>query len=221
MHPTLTPELLLKAYAAGVFPMSEGPKSKDVYWVDPPLRGILPLESFHVPKRLARSIRQGNFRITINTCFADIIRACAAVPRNQQSTWINESIITSYTGLHQLGHAHSVEAWDGEKLVGGLYGVSLGRAFFGESMFSLKTDASKVALVHLVARLVHNGFLLLDAQFTNPHLEQFGITEIPRARYHGFLALALSGGEAFFAGEAAGGEAGLVSTFLQSRTHTS
>lgn len=216
----LTPELLLEAYSIGVFPMSDHAQSEAIYWVNPKHRGIIPLEQFHVPKRLARTVRQGHYKVTINTCFERVITACAEVKRKDANTWINPMIIENYTKLHHMGHAHSVEVWSGDELVGGLYGISLGRAFFGESMFSTARDASKVALVHLVARLVKQGFTLLDAQFINDHLKQFGIVEITRDEYHGFLRLALSG-EAFFAASVAGGEGALAAEFLQSRTHTS
>jgi leucyl/phenylalanyl-tRNA---protein transferase len=217
----VTPELILDAYAAGIFPMSDDADSEAVYWVNPKHRGILPLDTFHVPKRLARSVRQGLYRITINTCFEDVITACAHTPRKQKNTWINPTIRNLYTQLHHRGHAHSVEAWDGNQLVGGLYGIAIGTAFFGESMFSTARDASKIALVHLVARLVRQGYTLLDAQFTNDHLMQFGIIEIPREAYHSFLRLALSG-TAFFTGSGDGaGETALVTEFLQSRIHTS
>lgn len=216
----LTPELLLEAYRMGVFPMSDHAHSEAIYWVNPKHRGIIPLDQFHVPRRLARTVRQGVFQVTLNTCFEQVIAACAHVPRKDNNTWINPMIITNYTRLHHMGHAHSIEVWKDEHLVGGLYGISLGRAFFGESMFSTARDASKVALVHLVARLVKQNFTLLDAQFINEHLKQFGIIEISRERYHGFLRLALSG-DAFFAASVAGGEAALVTEFLQSRTHTS
>lgn len=216
----LHPELLLQAYASGLFPMAESATDEQVFWVDPPRRAIFPLETFHVPHRLARSVRKGPYGISVNRCFADVIAACAAVPRGEK-TWINKIIRDSYTELNRLGFAHSVEAWQDEKLVGGLYGVSLGKAFFGESMFSLERDASKIALVHLVARLVRQGYALLDTQFTNPHLVQFGVKEISRVEYHSLLGAAL-GGEAFF-GEDTGfaGERSLVSAFLQSRTQTS
>ncbi len=214
----LTPELLLEAYSIGVFPMSDDAASDAIYWVNPKHRGIIPLDTFHVPKRLARTVRSGHFRVTINTCFEDVITACAQIKRKDAKTWINEMIIANYTRLHHMGHAHSVEVWEADKLVGGLYGISLGRAFFGESMFSTARDASKVALVHLVARLVKQNYALLDAQFINDHLKQFGIIEIPRERYQGFLRLALAG-DAFFS--ASGDEAALAGEFLQSRTHTS
>jgi leucyl/phenylalanyl-tRNA---protein transferase len=217
----LTPELILDAYAAGIFPMSDDADSDAVYWVNPKHRGILPLDKFHIPKRLARSVKQGIYRITVNTCFEQVIAACAHTPRRQKNTWINPTIRALYTQLHRMGNAHSIEAWDGDRLVGGLYGISLGSAFFGESMFSTARDASKIALVHLVARLCRQGYTLLDAQFTNEHLVQFGIIEIPREEYHGFLRLALSG-TAFFTGSGDGaGEAALVAEFLQSRIHTS
>ena len=164
-------------------------------------------------------MRQGTYRVTINTCFERVINACAQTPRKDGNTWINPIIIENYCKLHQMGHAHSVEVWKDDALVGGLYGISLGRAFFGESMFSTARDASKVALVHLVARLVKQGYMLLDAQFINDHLKQFGIIEIPRDEYQGFLRLALDG-EAFFSGVTSG-EAALVAEFLQSRIQTS
>ncbi len=216
----LTPELLLEAYSIGVFPMSDHAQSEAIYWVNPKHRGIIPLETFHIPKRLARTVRQGHYKVTVNTCFERVITACAEMKRKDGATWINPMIIKNYTRLHHMGHAHSVEVWEGDTLVGGLYGISLGRAFFGESMFSTARDASKVALVHLVARLVKQNFTLLDAQFINEHLRQFGIIEVTREAYHGFLRLALSG-EAFFPASAAGGETALVAEFLQSRTHTS
>jgi leucyl/phenylalanyl-tRNA--protein transferase len=220
----LRPELLLKAYAAGLFPMAENAEDRNVFWVDPPLRAIFPLDTFHVPSRLARSVRKGMYDITVDTCFADVIKACASVPRTAaqgSKTWINKIIRSSYTNLHKLGFAHSVEAWKDGELVGGLYGISMGRAFFGESMFSKQRDASKIALVHLVARLKRQNYALLDAQFTNPHLVQFGLEEIPREDYHSLLDGALSG-MAFF-GEDLGfaGELSLAGEFLQSRSQTS
>ncbi|MBI3419351.1 MAG: leucyl/phenylalanyl-tRNA--protein transferase [Proteobacteria bacterium] len=216
----LHPELLLQAYASGLFPMAESAESEDVFWVDPPKRAIFPLESFHVPHRLARSLRKGVYGISVNRCFPEVIAACAAVHRREK-TWINKTIRQSYIELHKHGFTHSVEAWKDNKLVGGLYGVSLAGAFFGESMFSTARDASKMALVHLVARLVRQKYRLLDTQFVNPHLVQFGVKEITRAEYHSSLGAALEG-EAFF-GEDEGfeGERSLVSGFLQSRTQTS
>lgn len=224
----ITADLLLSAYANGLFPMAENARSDELFWIDPPERCIIPLDRFHVPRRLARTVRQDKYSITINRCFEDVIRACAAKQPNRPKTWINQPIITLYSALYQRGHAHSVETWEDGKLVGGLYGVSLGNAFFGESMFSTARDASKVALVHLVARLRRNGFTLLDAQFENAHLDQFNAEIITRETYHGFLAGALAGGVADFAagggfaGAAAGSsEGGGAMGFLQSSTHTS
>lgn len=220
---TVTGADLLKAYAVGIFPMAESADNPDIFWVDPPVRGILPLEDFHVPQRLARSVRSAPYTITFNKDFKGVIASCAASPRKEGKTWINKAIQDLYSELHETGFAHSVEAWHEEGLVGGLYGVSLGTAFFGESMFSAMRDASKIALVHLAARLIAHRFTLLDAQFYNPHLTQFGLQEIPREAYHQRLRLALSGA-AFFAdaGEVSPAAAGSeVAGFLQSRTHTS
>lgn len=187
----LTPEILLRAYASGIFPMAEDREDTTLYWVDPDARGILPLDAFHVSRRLARKVRQDTFRVTVNEAFQRVIKACAAPARGRESTWINDEIIALYTGLAAIGHAHSVEAWQGQELAGGLYGVSLGGAFFGESMFSKTTDASKVALVHLVARLCAGGFSLLDTQFVTEHLATFGAVEIAREDYHRRLAAAM------------------------------
>jgi leucyl/phenylalanyl-tRNA---protein transferase len=186
----LTPDLLLRAYAIGIFPMSEGADDPDLFWVDPERRGILPLEAFHVPRRLRRTVRRDVYEVTADTAFAAVMHGCAAENPARPSTWINETILDLYGALHARGHAHSVEAWAGGELVGGLYGVSLGAAFFGESMFSRAPDASKVALVHLVARLVAGGYKLLDTQFVTAHLQQFGAIEIPRAAYRRRLAAA-------------------------------
>jgi leucyl/phenylalanyl-tRNA--protein transferase len=185
----LTPQLLLQAYAEGLFPMAESAESDELYWFDPDRRGILPLDGFHVPRRLRRTLRQGIFEVRTDSAFDRVISACATVRPN---TWINQDIVRSYCDLHTYGYAHSVEAWLGHRLVGGLYGVALGGAFFGESMFSRVTDASKVALVHLVARLVRAGFTLLDTQFVTEHLSQFGAVEIPRAEYRKRLTAALA-----------------------------
>jgi len=192
----LTPDILLQAYASGIFPMADSAESQELYWFDPPLRGIIPLnDGFHVPRRLRRTLRQRPFRITFNQAFGEVMRACAAptdAPRRQK-TWINAEILSLYGALHRQGHAHSVEAWDNEdKLVGGLYGVHLGAAFFGESMFSRATDASKISLVYLVSLLRHRGFTLLDTQFQTEHLQQFGTQEIPRTQYRQRLAEALA-----------------------------
>ncbi len=172
--------------------MADSADDPNIFLVDPDLRGILPLDSFHVPRRLMRTVRQNKYRITINTAFTRIIESCAQATNDRQNTWINSPIVNLYSALHRMGHAQSVEVWNTQdKLVGGLYGVSLGGAFFGESMFSRATDASKVALVHLVARLKEGGFRLLDAQFHNSHLEQFGLIEIPRKDFRRLLAAAL------------------------------
>jgi leucyl/phenylalanyl-tRNA--protein transferase len=188
----LSPEILLAAYAAGIFPMGESADDPELFWVDPRRRGILPLDAFHVPKRLGRIIRQGGFQIRCDSAFEEVIRACAEATEKRPNTWINDEIVRLYAGLFARGAAHSVESWHGDALVGGLYGVAIGAAFFGESMFSRATDASKVALVHLAARLRLGGYRLLDTQFLTPHLAQFGGVEITRARYHRLLAQALA-----------------------------
>jgi leucyl/phenylalanyl-tRNA--protein transferase len=187
----LTPEILLQAYAAGIFPMAESAEDPDLFWVDPKRRGVLPLDGLHVPRRLKRVLRRGSFAVRCDTAFAAVVRGCAEASEMRPTTWINEEIVRLYTELFARGAAHSVECWLDGQLVGGLYGVSLGAAFFGESMFSRVTDASKVALVHLVARLRLGGYRLLDTQFVTPHLAQFGVVEISRARYHRLLARAL------------------------------
>lgn len=187
---TLDAMLLLRAYASGIFPMAESADSDGLYWFDPERRGIMPLDGFHVPRRLSRTVRQGRFEVRFDHDFPAVMQGCAAVTGTRTNTWINRDILRLYTDLHTRGHAHSVECWSGGRLVGGLYGVSLGGAFFGESMFSRETDASKVALVHLVARLKAGGFTLLDAQFVTEHLSQFGAVEIPRAEYRARLAAA-------------------------------
>lgn len=187
---TLDAMLLLRAYAAGIFPMAESADSPGLYWFDPERRGIVPLNGFHVPRRLRRTVRQGRFEVRFDHDFPAVMQGCAAITGTRTNTWINRDILRLYTDLHARGHAHSVECWHDGRLVGGLYGVSLGGAFFGESMFSRMTDASKVALVHLVARLKAGGYTLLDAQFVTEHLTQFGTTEIPRADYRQRLAAA-------------------------------
>ncbi|HYD32032.1 MAG TPA: leucyl/phenylalanyl-tRNA--protein transferase [Azospirillaceae bacterium] len=187
----LTPQLLLRAYAAGIFPMAESADADDLYWFDPEMRGILPLETFHIPRRLRRTVRQGAFEVRVDHAFPQVIELCAAPVPERPKTWINPEIVRLYDGLHHAGYAHSVECWRDGRLVGGLYGVALGGAFFGESMFSREVDASKVALVHLVARLKAGGFALLDAQFVTKHLSQFGAVEIPRLDYRRRLADAL------------------------------
>jgi leucyl/phenylalanyl-tRNA--protein transferase len=188
----ITPQLLLRAYAAGLFPMAESADSTELHWFDPPRRGVLPLDGMHVPRRLARTVKAGRFRVTADDAFAAVIAACAAPAPDRPNTWINDEIVALYTTLHRGGFAHSIECWDGDTLVGGLYGVSLGGAFFGESMFSRATDASKVALIHLVARLRAAGFVLLDTQFVTDHLARFGTIEIDRADYRRQLGTALA-----------------------------
>ena len=179
----IEPELLVSAYASGWFPMAV--EGGELRWFSPDPRGVIPLEAFSVPRRLARMWRQGRFRIEIDTAFAEVIRACAETERDpaDPGTWITEEIIESYTTLYARGLAHSVEVWREDRLIGGLYGVSLAGAFFGESMFHWETDASKIALIALVERLVSRGYVLLDTQWTTPHLEQFGATDIPRREY--------------------------------------
>ena len=188
----LTPEILVRAYAAGVFPMAESADDPELFWVDPPRRGILPLDAFHVARRLRRVVRRRIFEIRCDSAFEDVIRACSEASEKRPNTWINDEIVRLYAALFARGAAHSVECWRDDRLAGGLYGVSLGAVFFGESMFSRENDASKVALVHLVARLRLGGFRLLDTQFLTPHLARFGGIEISRTRYHRLLAEALS-----------------------------
>ena len=190
-------DLLLKAYASGVFPMAESASDPEVFWVRPETRGIIPLDGFHVPKSLAKAVRKGSFDIRFDFDFEATIDACAEKRDERRSTWINAPIREAYVQLHRMGNAHSVEAWHGEALVGGLYGVSLGRVFFGESMFSRETDASKVCLVRLVERLKERGFALLDTQFTTDHLKRFGALDVPRAKYEVMLADALKGDAIF------------------------
>ena len=215
----LTPEILIRAYAAGVFPMAESADDPELFWVDPRRRGILPLDAFHVARRLRRVVRRQVFEIRCDSAFEEVIRSCAQASEKRPNTWINDEIVRLYTALFTRGAAHSVESWRDGKLVGGLYGVSLGAAFFGESMFSGETDASKVALVHLVARLRLGGFRLLDTQFLTPHLARFGGIEISRARYHRLLAEALSYRAVF--PSALPEAAGDALAFLQSSTLTS
>ena len=193
MHGTnrLTPEILLRAYAEGLFPMAERRSDPLLYWVSPEKRGILPLDAFHVPRRLARTVRAGPFTVTSDRAFADVMSACAAPAPGRPESWINDEILRLYTALHAGGHAHSIECWQDGTLAGGLYGVRLGAAFFGESMFSRRRDASKVALVHLVAGLKRGGFTLLDTQFITAHLARFGAIEIARAQYLTMLNQAL------------------------------
>ena len=193
----LTPEVLLAAYAAGVFPMAEAADDPELFWVDPHRRGILPLDAFHVSRKLQRVLRNGRFEIRCDRSFEAVIRSFAEASDKRPNTWINNEIVRLYLALFARGAAHSVECLRAGMLVGGLYGVSIGAVFFGESMFSRETGASKVALVHLVARLRLGGYRLLDTQFLTPHLAQFGGVEISRARYHRLLASALTYGASF------------------------
>ncbi len=192
MGAPISPDLLLKAYALGVFPMADDRDAPDVYWVEPKKRAILPLEAFHLSRSLRKTIRSERFETSYNRAFHQILLGCAAPAPDRPGTWINRQIEEAVLRLHALGHAHSIETWLEGELVGGLYGISLGRAFFGESMFSRATNASKVALAHLVARLRAGGFSLLDCQFQTPHLQSLGAVEISKARYSGLLADALS-----------------------------
>jgi leucyl/phenylalanyl-tRNA--protein transferase len=194
----ITPEVLLKAYACGIFPMAESADDPALYWIEPEMRGVIPLEGFHVSSRLARTVRTTRFTVAIDRAFEAVIEGCAEPKPDRRRTWINARIRRIYRALFERGHCHTVEVYDGAELVGGLYGVSLGRAFFGESMFHHARDASKIALVHLVARLKVGGYRLLDTQFVTDHLKTFGATEVPRRRYHKLLADALVG-EADFA----------------------
>jgi leucyl/phenylalanyl-tRNA---protein transferase len=189
----ITPEVLLKAYACGIFPMAESADDPALYWIEPDMRGIIPLTGFHVPTRLARTIRSSPLAVVVDRDFDAVIDGCAEPKRDRARTWINRRIRRIYRALYERGHCHTVEVYDGERLVGGLYGVSLGRVFFGESMFHRARDASKIALVHLVARLIAGGYRLLDTQFVTEHLAGFGAVEVPRLHYHKLLEQALVG----------------------------
>lgn len=195
----ITPEVLLKAYACGIFPMAESAVDPTLYWIEPELRGVLPLDGFRVSDRLARTIRSDRFEVRVDTAFEAVIDGCAAPAPGRPKTWINERIRRLYCELHAIGRCHSLECWRDGRLVGGLYGVRLGGAFFGESMFHTERDASKVALAHLVARLKRGGFTLLDTQFVTEHLKSFGAVETPRAEYHALLEEALERRADFFA----------------------
>jgi len=200
-EPVITPEILLQAYACGIFPMADSADDPDLYWVEPANRGILPLGAFHVSRRLARTVRADKFEIRVDTDFEAVISGCSLSRSRRGSTWINDEIRRLYRELFNAGHVHTLEAWSDNRLVGGLYGVHLASVFFGESMFSIETDASKVALVHLVARLARNGFALLDTQFLTDHLARFGAIEVPRERYLKLLADALAHSADFYCPE--------------------
>ena len=211
----LTPELLLRAYAAGIFPMAESAEDPELFWLDPTRRGVLPLERFHLPRRLKRTLRHAPYAVTCDTDFGGVIAACAESTEDRPKTWINAEIVRLYTALHRQGFAHSIEVRHERALVGGLYGVALGGAFFGESMFSRMTDASKIALAHLVARLRIGGFQLLDTQFLTAHLARFGAVEISRAAYRRRLDAALAA-KAYFPSDPLDGAA--IVSLLQSST---
>ncbi|MDG2270060.1 MAG: leucyl/phenylalanyl-tRNA--protein transferase [Alphaproteobacteria bacterium] len=213
----LTPQLLLGAYASGIFPMAESRHDPDLYWIDPDMRGIIPLESFHIPRRLRKTLRTSPYDIRCDSDFIGTIRACAEPQGERAETWINDEIEQLYDALFEMGFAHSVECWENDILVGGLYGVSVGGAFFGESMFTRVRDASKVALCHLAARLRKSGYVLLDSQFVTDHLRQFGTIEIDRAEYKAQLAKALRV-NADFQPELLTAE---LDAFIQSTTQTS
>ena len=217
----LKPDIILRAYAAGVFPMAKSRNNSDIFWVDPDMRGLLPLDQFHVPRSLKKVVRRGAFEVRYDTAFQSVILACAESSPSRDNTWINEKIVTLYTALHRMGHSHSVECWRNDCLVGGLYGLSLGGAFFGESMFSKEKDASKVALVYLVMRLRIGGYRLLDTQFVTDHLKQFGAIEISRQDYHDLLEEALSHKGNFYGDVPADEEEFVLNGLLQSTTQTS
>ncbi|HTJ03392.1 MAG TPA: leucyl/phenylalanyl-tRNA--protein transferase [Methylovirgula sp.] len=188
----ITPDILLRAYSIGLFPMAESADDQNLFWVDPEARGIFPLDGMKVSRKLARTIRSDEFEVRADSDFEGVISACAAVSTGREKTWINQRIRTLYGALFALGHVHTVECWQGGELVGGLYGVSLGAAFFGESMFHRRTDASKVALIHLAARLRAGGYQLLDTQFITPHLESLGAVEVSKEAYRNLLADAVA-----------------------------
>ena len=209
----ITPETLLRAYAAGIFPMAEGRNDPTVHWVDPRLRGVIPLHNFHISRSLRQSIAKNNYTIRTNTAFSDVVDACA----DRAETWISAPIKDLYQSLHLAGFAHSLEVWREDDLIGGVYGVSLGAAFFGESMFSRATNASKIALAYLTHRLIAGGYRLFDTQFLTPHLARLGAVEIPRADYHLRLTSALQRAASFDPPGYSVAAAGV----LQRNTHTS
>jgi leucyl/phenylalanyl-tRNA--protein transferase len=194
----ITPQVLLKAYACGIFPMAEDADDPALYWIDPERRGIVPLDAIRISRSLRRVVRSSQFEVRIDTAFDRVVDGCAEPSPGRDSTWINERIRKLYSDLFHLGNCHSVECWRDGELVGGLYGVSLGRAFFGESMFSRTTNASKVAFIYLTARLITGGFVLLDTQFITDHLRSLGAIEIDREAYHGLLEIAVRDQGEFF-----------------------
>ncbi len=193
----ITPQVLLRAYACGIFPMAETANDPNLFWVEPDMRGILPLDEFHIPRSLKKTMRNTTMKVFMDRDFKTVINACSQTDSIRKETWINPKIKELYCALHEMGHANSVEVYDDDQLVGGLYGVRLGKAFFGESMFSRKTDASKIALVHLVALMKKTEFILLDTQFTTKHLERFGVIEVPKDEYQFMLEEALIGESTF------------------------
>ena len=195
----ITPQILLRAYACGIFPMAEDAGDETVMWIEPEMRGVIPLDAFHISKRLSRTMRTTSYKMTVDTDFDGVMNACAESTKDRPSTWINDQIHSLYRDLFRMGHCHSVEVWDKDRLIGGLYGVSLGTAFFGESMFSRARDTSKMALVHLVERLQAGGYTLLDTQFITDHLKQFGALEIPKQDYKAQLQQALHRAADFYA----------------------
>ncbi|HVV78231.1 MAG TPA: leucyl/phenylalanyl-tRNA--protein transferase [Pseudolabrys sp.] len=208
----ITPEVLLKAYACGIFPMAESADDPALYWIEPEKRGIIPLDGFHIPKRLARTVRTTALTVAVNRDFDAVIAGCAEPQTGRARTWINDRIRKLYRRLYDRGYCHTVEVYDGDELVGGLYGVSLGAVFFGESMFHRTRDASKIALVHLVARLKTGGYRLLDSQFITEHLKTFGAYEVSRRQYNKMLDNALTGDgkfEALSANEPVSGDRAL------------
>jgi leucyl/phenylalanyl-tRNA--protein transferase len=202
----ITPQVLLKAYACGIFPMAESAEDPELFWIEPDQRGVLPLDQFRMSRSLAKLVRRRPYETRIDHDFAAVIAACARKTSGRPKTWINKRIERLYCELHEIGHAHSVECWADGQFAGGLYGVSLGAAFFGESMVSLRPNASKIALVHLVERLRAGGYRLLDTQFTTPHLRGFGAIDVPKKRYDRLLAAAIAESGDFFALDRTGSE---------------
>jgi leucyl/phenylalanyl-tRNA--protein transferase len=214
----ITPDVVLQAYRLGFFPMAESRDDPTIYWVDPEQRGILPFANFRIPHSLRKTIKRQPYAIRCNTDFRSVIRACGARTAKRQESWINNTIADLYTDLHEVGYAHSIEAWEGDNLVGGLYGVTMGSAFFGESMFARRPDASKLCLVDLVARLQYSEFTLLDTQFVNDHLARFGAMEIPRAQYRLLLEEALQQRATFYSEPL---PSSVLTSFIQSNSQTS